>query len=301
VSFFISIVLVELLLRYISPVDISNSFKHRIPHPEFGWVLAPNASYLNKMPEDTVRVTYNSAGWRDVEHSFKNNHGLFRVLVLGDSFMEGYSVELGDMFHRQIKQLADKENLDIEAINLGVGGYGTLQEYLVFRDIGQNYKPNIVLLGFYIGNDVKNNSFYLETGYLPNTKPIQAKGLKESSRPFLDPSDKTTWTISRVDYEGAWRRYSTAKARLAEEAQSESLVKKLVRQSALIQASLHAVKQIKTVDRNSDHAIRDHNGNKAKKKGFAVFGANYCQEHPEYTAAWLTTKRICNTKFWKRK
>lgn len=81
VSSVISISLAEIAMRYIFPIVVNTSVEHRIPHSVFGWVLEPGASYLNKMPEDTVRVTYNSTGWRDVEHSFENNRGTFRILV----------------------------------------------------------------------------------------------------------------------------------------------------------------------------------------------------------------------------
>ncbi|MHC4455101.1 MAG: SGNH/GDSL hydrolase family protein, partial [Planctomycetota bacterium] len=163
-SLAISFFLAEILLRHVFPIDTGTSHQHRIPHPVFGWVLEPNASYLNRMPEATVRVTYNSKGWRDVEHSLENRHGAFRILVLGDSFMEAFSsVELNDTFHKRIEQFARDKGIDVEDINLGVGGYGTLQEYLVFREVGVLYKPNLVLLGFYIGNDVRNNSIELES------------------------------------------------------------------------------------------------------------------------------------------
>jgi hypothetical protein len=280
-SLFISIALAEMLLRYIYPVDVGSSHRYRIPHPVFGWVLEPGASYLNKMPEDTVRVTYNSTGWRDIEHNLENNRGAFRILVLGDSFMEGYSVELDDMFHKQIERLAHKENVDMEAINLGVGGYGTLQEYLVFRDIGQHYKPQIVLLGFYISNDVKNNSLSLEAGSVSNTGTIKTKGIKVTTRPFLVPTDESTWTITQVDYDGAWQRYLAAKKH------RDSFVRKLVRQSALIQT----IKRAKNnAIRNTGNASHNKNGNQTGKKKRS-FG-NYCKEDAEYTAAWQTTKRI---------
>ncbi len=268
----ISIALTEILLRNFFPIDMSNSSEHRIPHPVFGWVLEPGASYLYKMPEKSVQVTYNSTGWRDEEHNLENDHDTFRILVLGDSFMEGYSVELEDMFHKQIERLGRKERIDIEVINLGVGGYGTLQEYLVFRDIGRHYKPDIVLLGFYIGNDVTNNNLALESGFHFNKK-----SMKVASRPFLDSSDETTWAITQVDYDGAWQRYQAARNR------KESLLHQLRRNSALVQVTLRAVDRAKAAMWNTGHTV---------KPSLVLFGANFCQEPKEYTRGWHTTKRI---------
>ena len=285
-SFVIFIALAEIVLRYIFPIDVSTSFNHRIPHPVYGWVLEPSVSYLNKMPEDTVRVTYNSAGWRDVEHAIENHRGAYRILVLGDSFMEGYSVKLEDMFHRKIGYLARREGVNMEVINLGVGGYGTLQEYLVFREIGKHYKPDIVLLGFYLGNDLRNNSLSLES-------IVSTNSMKAKSRPFLDSSNEATWKITQVDYDGARRRYLAAKANK----DKESFIQKLENQSALMQATLRAVNRTKTMIKKTGHAPSNRNASEAEKKKarrLAVYGPNYCQEHPEFTKAWVTTKRILN-------
>jgi hypothetical protein len=282
VSIVICIFLAEIVLRYLSPVNYSSSVKHRIPHPVLGWVLESGASYLNKMSEDTVRVTYNSKGWRDTEHDLDNKRGVFRILVLGDSFMEGYSVGLEDLFHKQIERLARKEGINIEIINMGVGGYGTLQEYLVFRDIGQYYKPDIVLLGFYTANDLRNN-------FLPLESPVSTSILKVKSRPFLDPSHPMTWKINQVDSEGTRRRYLSAKAK------ADSFTYKFATGSALIQTTLRAVEHIKqsTLFKNRASKIGTNSeSEKETSRAFAQFGVHYCKEPPQFTKAWATTKRI---------
>lgn len=163
VSLSICLALAEVVLRSTFTLDTGRSQEFRIPHSEFGWVLEPDASYLYKLPETSERVRYKSTGWRDVNHAFEKDVGTFRILVLGDSFMDAYSVTLPQSFHKQIEQIVSDQGIEVEVINLGVGGYGTLQEYLAFRDVGQLYEPDLVLLGFYIGNDVTNNSMELES------------------------------------------------------------------------------------------------------------------------------------------
>ena len=44
-----------------------------------------------------------------------------------------------------------------EVINLGHYGLGTTQVYLTYRHEGRRYQPDLVLLGFYVGNDVLDN------------------------------------------------------------------------------------------------------------------------------------------------
>jgi hypothetical protein len=152
----------ELLLRRFI-LDRGTSSLYRVPHPVVGWALEPGVTYANKVDQTRVPVSYNSRGWRDLERSADPDSAVSRILVLGDSYMEAYSVPLEDAFHMRLEQLASTTEAAVEAINLGVGGYGTLQEYLVFRDYGVAYNPKLVLLGFYVSNDVRNNSYELES------------------------------------------------------------------------------------------------------------------------------------------
>ncbi len=278
ISLAIPLFLAEIILRQVFPIGTGRPFLyHRIPHPVFGWSLEPDASYRYRMSGTTVRVTYNSEGWRDIEHNFENRLGLVRVLVLGDSYMEAYSVELDDAFPRRIEQFASENGFDIEVLNLGVGGYGTLQEYLVFREVGKLYKPNLVLLGFYMGNDVTNNSIQLES-------ILNVGSMKVETRPFLDSADPTTWKITMIDFEGAQRRYSEAKVR------QNSWLRKLARQSALLR-TLYGV-AVSTVRRHLTTDQPQWSPTDRESMYLALLGPNYCQEPPEYTKVWVTTKRI---------
>ena len=63
-----------------------------------------------------------------------------RIVVLGDSYMEAKSVDLAESFSRQLEHLIQNSALlekEIEVINLGTAGYGTLQEYLAFVEEGK--------------------------------------------------------------------------------------------------------------------------------------------------------------------
>jgi hypothetical protein len=285
VSVFVSLLLAEVVLRKISPVGMDTSFRYRIPDPILGWVLKPNLDYVEKISGEKVPVEYNSRGFRDVEHNIENYRGRFRMVVLGDSFMEAYSVQLNDAFHRRLDKLIRDKGIDSEVINLGVGGYGTLQEYLLFHQIGKRYRPEIILLGFYLGNDIRNNSFALESISNKNPKKPANRLLKVSSRPFLDPSDATGWTIIRSDYEEARRRYLETK-------QSEdSFFARWTEKSALVQSSVAAAGRIADMLHSNKHDTEEINGD-LKNKYLAMYGANYCKEPPEYSEAWAITERI---------
>jgi len=115
--------------------------------------------------EFRVPIRINSAGFRDVEHSLAKPDGVFRTVVCGDSFIEALQVPLEDTMARQLESLLNRSADDSrhEVISLGVSGYGTASEWLAYREIGRLYHPDLVLIAFYPGNDVRNNSPRLET------------------------------------------------------------------------------------------------------------------------------------------
>ncbi len=279
ISLGICFILAEIILRQFYPIDTETSISYRIPHPTFGWVLEPGASYYNKMPEDTVHVTYNSKGFRDDEHDLENDDHKFRILVLGDSFMEAYSVGLNEAFHKQVETYVGNTGIEVETINMGTGGYGTLQEYLVFRENGKLYKPDVVLLGFYVGNDVRNNSFPLDSiFYGPDSE-------KTRTRPFLESSNPEDWTITQVDFEGARRRFLEIRKK------HNFFLKKLARQSIVAQILKKPVYKILDSFLNNKAESLNEPAD-MESQYLALYGVHYCQENIEYKKAWDTTKRI---------
>lgn len=102
-------------------------------------------------------LTINSRGLRDREHVFEKPVGTKRILVLGDSYAWGYGVADREVFADVMER-----NLDTlgtwEVLNTGVSGWGTDQQYLFLREEGLRYDPDVVVLAFFIGNDIDNNS-----------------------------------------------------------------------------------------------------------------------------------------------
>lgn len=152
----------------------------RMPDDVRGWVLAPDSTSFQYTRDYGVLVRTNSQGLRDREHALDPAPGSFRILVLGDSFMEAYQVPLDDSLPRRLEQrLGDR---GVEVLNLGVGGYGTAQELLALES-GLRYRPDLVVLAFYAANDVQNNSRALEAGLLGEDAPTTF------SRPYARAHD----------------------------------------------------------------------------------------------------------------
>lgn len=172
-----------LRLRYLGSLESPESY-HGLwaAHPTRGWALRPGASSQPRTLDYQTRVDTNSKGWRDVEHEYAKPAGTFRIVVLGDSFMEAHQVELEESFCRRLER---ELGGGAEVVNLGVGGYGTIQAYLALAEEGLRYEPDLVLLAFMAGNDLRNNHPVLERLI------SEGETIKTFGRPYLasDPGD----------------------------------------------------------------------------------------------------------------
>lgn len=136
------------------------------PDPLLGVRLVAGASgwWTQEEREFVVPVQINAAGRRDVERPEAKPPATVRVLVLGDSFVEALHVPMEAIFPRQLEVQLNRDGRGprTEVLSAGVSGYGTASEALYFERDGRRLAPDLVLLAFYPGNDVKNNSPTLE-------------------------------------------------------------------------------------------------------------------------------------------
>ena len=80
-----------------------------------------------------------------------------RVLMLGDSFVFGQGVDAEDALPLQIEQALAQRGDSVSVLNGGVVGYSTVQELAWFERIGGSLKPDVVIVGFFLGNDLQDN------------------------------------------------------------------------------------------------------------------------------------------------
>jgi hypothetical protein len=143
--------------------------------PYVGWKMKPGASGW-QTHEGRALIEVNRDGFRGPDYSFAKPPGTLRVAVLGDSFTEAQHVALEDTFcgvaQRDLQEQCPfvvggngrppRLFTRVEVIDFGCDGYGTTQELLTLRHWVWRYSPDIVVLGFFNGNDVRNNSVVLE-------------------------------------------------------------------------------------------------------------------------------------------
>lgn len=168
VTIAVCLVLTEIVLRLFMPQPIfertfytSNGESFWRPSSLLGWESTPNASGMIITSEFSIHVDINSDGLRDRDHALSKPANITRILVLGDSSVFGNGVDTQDRF---TDILQDKLGLHYEVINMGVTGYGTDQEYLLLREKGLRYAPDIVILVFH-ENDLLNNYHAVQYGH----------------------------------------------------------------------------------------------------------------------------------------
>ena len=126
-----------------------------------GFSLLPNTRGIwNREGYGLVEI--NSKGLRDIEHKLKKNKDTFRIAILGDSFAESRSLNLEDTFWYKLQPNLNGCRINnfksIETINFGVTEFSTTQQYLTLKYKVWEYDPDLILLAFYSGNDIQDNS-----------------------------------------------------------------------------------------------------------------------------------------------
>ncbi len=135
------------------------------PDPYCGTRLRPGfEGWWHK--EGSAYLRINRFGFRQGDREPAKPPGTFRIAVLGDSFIEAFQVPDEQTFCAQLERcLQDCSALagrHVEVLNFGVSGFGTAQELHMLRHYVWQYQPELVLLAFFPGNDLRNNSAELE-------------------------------------------------------------------------------------------------------------------------------------------
>jgi hypothetical protein len=125
--------------------------------PVLGWAKPAGAEAWIHRPEYDVDLVVNSHGLRGPDRGYEKPAGTRRILLLGDSFTEGYTVREEATLRAVLESLLMEPGCGRwEVINGGTLGYSTDQEYLFFSSEGRRYQPDIVVVLFFY-NDLAGN------------------------------------------------------------------------------------------------------------------------------------------------
>lgn len=160
-SVLVSVIAFEIVLRavgYSAPVWYQ-------PDAQLGWRMRPGlAAWYTQEGRGFVRA--NREGMPDKNHLLDKPAGVYRIAVLGDSYSEARQVAREQSFWSllpaQLAACGFQGGKQVEVLNFGVSGFGTAQEYVMLESSAIRYQPDLVLLQFTNGNDVRDNSFALD-------------------------------------------------------------------------------------------------------------------------------------------
>ncbi len=124
---------------------------YRQPCSSFYWDMYPTGEFYNL-------ITLNNYGLHDSNLTLDKPDGVYRILIVGDSFPQGWQVTLEEGFPWLLEQQLNADfDRPVEIINLSVDDYGTDRQLLLYSVLGWRFQPDVVLLAFYLGNDIKDN------------------------------------------------------------------------------------------------------------------------------------------------
>ncbi|MFH1689406.1 MAG: SGNH/GDSL hydrolase family protein [Candidatus Eisenbacteria bacterium] len=118
--------------------------------------LVPNAESAHRTAEFSVPIRINSCGYRCREFDVAKGEQ-FRILVVGDSFTFGHGCTSQECYASALQRELE-EALGpgaAEVINAGYAScYYPDTYYLYLKTFGLELDPDLVIVGFFVGNDV---------------------------------------------------------------------------------------------------------------------------------------------------
>jgi len=133
--------------------------------PDRGWGLRSGATEWQHR-EGEAFVQINREGMRDREHTYRKPANTIRIAFIGDSFTEAEQVAIQDDFVSVVEHRLNNcdrlKGKKVEALNFGCDSYGTAQELCTLKRDVWKFAPDFVVLIFFPGNDLRNNSIGLE-------------------------------------------------------------------------------------------------------------------------------------------
>jgi hypothetical protein len=140
-------------------------------HERLGSLARPNLDVRKTFGghERVVRITTNAFGLRGPAMPDGRTPGVRRVVALGDSFTFGAAVEAEEAWPAQLERGLNRGRPASrwQVVNAGIPGHGTGQQLLLYRMLEDRVRPDVVVLGLTVVNDILDNLCIEEASYTP--------------------------------------------------------------------------------------------------------------------------------------
>lgn len=151
----------EILARTVLPISTFRSSYDQL----LGVRRVPNQTARYVSEDYSTTIVINSEGYHDFEHPIEKPTNTYRIAIIGDSYVEGLQVGRNKNFTYLLEQRLGQQSTSgkkFEVLNFGVSGFGISQYYRLLEVEVMKYKPDMVIMAVYTGNDFYNSIFELE-------------------------------------------------------------------------------------------------------------------------------------------
>ena len=151
---FIAFVIVEVTLRFLGfPSINTNTFdKNNLV------IFKPNQKFLSKDRCYSSVLRINDVGFHSRTYSVEKPYGTFRIVIIGDSFVEAVQVPLEKTFPAILEKKLNQNvnNVKYEVISIAKSGNGTLMNLMYAREYAIKLNPDLLINAF-TTNDLEDD------------------------------------------------------------------------------------------------------------------------------------------------
>ncbi len=184
-------------------------------NPFFGVWHDPHSSFKHVSPDYNLTYHANGQGMRDKERELKAS-GKKRIVVLGDSFVEGWGVATEDRMSDRLERMTG-----IEHLNFGTSGsFGPTQYLMLYTHLAKSFEHDALIIAILPDNDFLDDDYAYGqimhadrirpflTGAKPDYKLIITKPLNPGTHSKL-----LEQTLLNLTYTGNLIKYFKSMAR----------------------------------------------------------------------------------------
>lgn len=153
---------------FVCSVLFSKNHKYFRQDSALGWTFIPSM---------TGETKTNSLGFRGPEPDTTKD----KIMIIGDSFVSNIFIDTDSIFASRL----DNKLNNVQVLNFGVDGFGTVQEYLLLKKYLKEIDPVLIIFVVYLRNDFSDNI----GGYWYYKRPFIFRSVIHNKRDFEDLRD----------------------------------------------------------------------------------------------------------------
>ena len=186
-SIFLALAILEIITRFIlHPSDSPDVFFDQY----LGNQYTPNQKgfYIKQSsPSISANFRINNLGWNSpYDYQKEKNPDIYRIAIIGDSFVEGLQVDHDKSFPYLLESLLKNNNLNTQVYSFGHSGANPMQYLKVLEYVKKGYEPNLIIVNL-VDNDYKevlqgigrkdNWTAYTKNDAVTEVAPLQTQNL----------------------------------------------------------------------------------------------------------------------------